>query len=221
MPTIMQTSEQVRETLTTLLKERRVSYGAISQMIGRNRTYIQQFVTRGSPARLEDKDRNTIATFLGVDERRLGAPDRGGDGQGGLVQVRRLSVEASAGVGTIVDEELSLGSFGFDSAWLRRVTSAKPEQLSIIRVKGDSMAPTLVDGDEALIDQSRCDPRSGDGIYVLRRDDTLMIKRVAVAPSSGLLTISSDNPAFPTWRDCPPDSLTVVGRTIATIRRHN
>ena len=214
----MQTPEQVRETLATLLKERGVGYAAVSVMLGRNRAYIQQFITRGNPVRLEGDDRRMIANFLGVDERRLGAPE-GGDEAGDLVQVKRLAVEASAGVGALVEGEQALGSFGFERLWLRRVTAAKPDELSIIRVKGDSMAPTLVDGDEALVDQSRRDPRGGDGIYVLRRDDALMVKRLTVTPSSGLLTISSDNQAYPTWRDCEPSSLTVVGRTIATIRR--
>lgn len=221
MPTIMQTPEQVRETLATLLKEGGVGYAAVSRMINRNAAYIQQFITRGRPARLDDKDRRMIANFLGVDEHRLGAPERGENADGDLVQVRRLAVEASAGVGALVDEEQSLGNFGFDRLWLRRMTTTKPEQLSIIRVKGDSMVPTLADGDEALVDQSRRDPRGGDGVYVLRRDDMLMVKRLTVAPSSGLLTISSDNQAYPTWRDCPPDSLTIVGRTIAAIRRFN
>ena len=217
----MQTPDQVRETLDRLIKEQGFGYAAVSRLIGRNSAYIQQFITRGRPARLDEEDRRRISDFLGVDERLLGAPERGADQGGELVQVRRLAVEASAGVGAVVDEELSLGSFGFDRRWLRQLTAAKPEQLSLIRVKGDSMVPTLVDGDEALVDQSRRDPRGGDGIYVLRRDDTLMIKRLTVTPSSGLLTISSDNQAHPTWRDCPLDSLTVIGRTIATIRRFN
>jgi phage repressor protein C with HTH and peptisase S24 domain len=215
----MQTPDQVRETLDRLLKEQRVGYAAISRMISRNSAYIQQFITRGRPTRLDEQDRRRIADFLGVDERLLGAPEREARHGGDVVQVRRLAVEASAGLGAVVDDEMSLGSFGFDRMWLRRLTHAKPEQLSIIRIKGDSMAPTLVDGDETLVDQSRRDPRGGDSIYVLRRDDTLMVKRLTVTPSSGLLTISSDNQAHPTWRDCPPGSLTIIGRTIATLRR--
>ena len=215
---MMQTPEQVRETLDRLIKERGFGYAAISRMIQRNAAYIQQFITRGRPARLDENDRRTIADFLGVDEQLLGGPDRGSRASEDTVQVRRLFVEASAGPGSIVDGELLAGQFGFNRSWLRQITRAKPEDLSTIKVKGDSMAPTLSNGDEALIDQSRRDPRDGDGIYVLRRDDTLMIKRLTISPSSILITISSDNPTYPTWRDCSPASLQIIGRAIATVR---
>lgn len=46
-----------------------------------------------------------------------------------------------------------------------------------------------------------------------------MVKRLAVAPTSATLTISSDNPAYPTWTDVPVDDIVVVGRAIWTGRR--
>jgi hypothetical protein len=67
---------------------------------------------------------------------------------------RDLSVEASAGPGAHVDAELPIGSYGFDERWLRFVCRPKPHDLSIIRVSGDSMAPTLANGDDILVDRS-------------------------------------------------------------------
>lgn len=215
----MQTPDQVRETLARLTKERGLRYTTLSGAIGRHPGYIQQFVKLGRPARLDQRDRQTIAAMLSVDEVLLGAPDSVASDDD-LVQVSRLAVEASAGPGAVVDEEAAIGRFGFDRRWLRRITRARPEQLSLIRVKGDSMAPTLVDGDDAMIDHSQADPRALDGIYVLRRDDSLLIKRLALAPTSATLTISSDNPAYPTWRDCPLASIMVVGRMIWASRAY-
>lgn len=215
----MHTSAQVRETLDRLARERGISCRALSLAIRRNPAYVQQFITRGSPARLEPQDRRVIASMLGVDEGMLGASGEPHEGTGDLLRVKRLSVEASAGPGALVDDEASAGRFGFDRAWLKRLTSAKPEQLSLIHVKGDSMAPTLADGDDLLVDHSQADPRRRDGVYVLRRDDTLMVKRLALAPTSATVTISSDNPAYPTWHDCPLTSITVVGRAIWASRQ--
>jgi phage repressor protein C with HTH and peptisase S24 domain len=108
---------------------------------------------------------------------------------------------------------------GFDPSLLRQLTRARADELSIIRVSGDSMSPTLVNGDDVLVDRSEAGRRLRDGIYVLRRDDTLMVKRLAIAPTSATLTISSDNTAYPTWRDCPLDSVAVVGRAVWSGRK--
>lgn len=215
----MLSPNQIRANLDEILKERGYSYAAVSRAIGRNAAYIQQYIVRGSPVRLEEGDRRVIAAMLGCDERDLGGPGYGGAHTPDLVQIRRLAVEASAGPGSIVDQENSIGCFSFPRLWLRRLTSARPGDLSLIRVKGDSMAPTLVDGDEALIDESQRDPCRDDGVYVLRRDDTLLVKRLTITPGSGLLTVSSDNPAYPSWHDCPLTSLNVIGRTVGKVGR--
>jgi phage repressor protein C with HTH and peptisase S24 domain len=81
-------------------------------------------------------------------------------------------------------------------------------------VKVDSLSPTLSDGDDILVDESDGAERIRDGIYVLRRDDTLMVKRIAVSPTGRHATIKSDNPSYPEWRDCELGSLGVIGRVI-------
>ena len=55
--------------------------------------------------------------------------------------------------------------FGFDERWLARLTRAKSASLSIIHVLGDSMEPTLSDGDEVLVDASD----QGSRLCVYRR----------------------------------------------------
>src|SRR3546814_17130380 len=68
------TMEHVREELDRLIQQRRLGYSSISRMIGRNSSYIQQFIKRGSPRKLDDDDRRTLASFFGVDEQVLGGP---------------------------------------------------------------------------------------------------------------------------------------------------
>src|SRR3546814_7604642 len=67
--------------------------------------------------------------------------------------------------------------FGFDERWLGKLTRAKSPSLSIIHVHGESMEPTLRDGDEVLVDSSDQGSRLRDGIYVLRADEALVVKR--------------------------------------------
>src|SRR3546814_3137984 len=103
------------------------------------------------------------------------------------------------------------GAVAFDPKWLRDL-GADPRALSIIRVEGDSMAPTLNDGDDILVDGGDAAGRLRDGIYVLRMDDALMVKRVARAPGAGRIWVISDTPQYPSYPDLPMGSGPLVGR---------
>lgn len=65
--------DQVRKALEQLAIERGESLGALSRMIGRNDAYLQQFIRRGTPAKLGEDDRLLLAQHFGIDERLLGA----------------------------------------------------------------------------------------------------------------------------------------------------
>ncbi|QNE05231.1 S24 family peptidase [Croceicoccus marinus] len=204
--------EHVREELDRLIQQRRLGYSSISRMIGRNSSYIQQFIKRGSPRKLDDDDRRTLASFFGVDEQLLGGPPA--PMRDGLIEIPVLNVDASAGFGAIAESETAHTRFGFDERWLARLTRAKSASLSIIHVLGDSMEPTLSDGDEVLVDASDQGSRLRDGIYVLRADDALVVKRVTLKPGGRKITISSDNSAYPSWDDVDRSEIQVVGRVI-------
>src|SRR5690348_6312367 len=61
-----------REALARLLKEKGEDFAGLSRLIGKNPAYIQQFIKRGTPRKLDEDDRRTIARYLGVDEALLG-----------------------------------------------------------------------------------------------------------------------------------------------------
>ena len=69
------------------------------------------------------------------------------------------------------------------------------------------MAPTLGDGDDVLLDLRDAGDRLRDGIYVLRVDERLLVKRLAVHPMGRHVTVQSDNPAYPDWPDCAIDDV--------------
>ena len=104
--------------------------------------------------------------------------------------------------------------------WIRTVATGRAEALSVIHVEGDSMLPTLTDGDQILVDTDDRE-RLRDGIYVLRADDSLLVKRLSVNPATRRLTIRSDNDAYPSWHECDPASISVIGRVIWVGRRIN
>jgi phage repressor protein C with HTH and peptisase S24 domain len=183
-------------------------------MLGRNPAYIQQFVRRGVPKRLKEADRRLLARYFSVPESVLGGPPGSDEPQGGLVAVKRTLVQASAGPGAYPADEPAKPYFAFDERWLRALTGSPAPRLSIIRVEGDSMAPTLNAGDDILVDLDDCMERLRDGIYVLRADDALVVKRLALHPAGRRVTVQSDNPAYPDWPDCDIDDLHCIGRVI-------
>lgn len=216
----------VRARLVALATARGVSLAALSALIGRNTTYLQQFVRKGSPRKLEENDRRTLAQFFGVDEAELGAGSRStviAVGQRGVVtapgiqraalaewaDIPRLPLGASAGPGSHTAEEIPSGRLRFSHRWLKG-QGLEPVMLSVIEVEGDSMEPTLRDGDEILVDRTPRPLRAG--IHVIRLDDVLLVKRLEFG-SGGTLRVISDNVAYPRM-ERPAQDVEVVGRVV-------
>ena len=203
--------DRARANLLELARQRGVSLSGLSEMIGRNSSYLQQFIRKGSPRKLEEGDRRALARFLGVAEAELGGIEdfSVSEGSGHWVEVPRLDINAAAGSGAVAISEQPFDSFRFSALWLRQ-HGLSDARLSAIRVQGDSMAPVLLDGDEILVDRGQTALR--DGVYVIRLDDVLLVKRLSRA-GSGRVTLISDNPTYPPV-DVAVTDLEIVGRVV-------
>lgn len=204
-----------QQRLLALSRQKGVSLSELSRLLDRNSSYLQQFVRKGSPRKLEETDRRTLARFFGVDEAELGAPEEkshdfsGARTAGEWVDVPRLELGVSAGPGALAPGEAAIGIFSFSRRWLRE-QGFDPANLSAVAVIGDSMEPTLRDGDEILVDRS---PRPlRDGIHVVRLDSALLVKRVGTG-LPGRAALISDNRSYAPM-DVALDDLDVVGRVV-------
>jgi phage repressor protein C with HTH and peptisase S24 domain len=202
-----------RNVIERLCTERGEDFASLSRMLGRNPAYIQQFVRRGVPKRLGETERRKLARYFSISEAMLGGPAEQ-EPANTLVAVPRSAVRASAGPGALVQEGEGHAYFGFDERWLKSLTGSPTSKLSIVRVEGDSMAPTLNAGDDILVDRGDAIERLRDGIYVIRAEDVLVVKRVALHPVGRTVTLQSDNPAYPDWPNCDLDSIHFIGRAI-------
>lgn len=201
--------ETVGETLERLANAQGVSLTELSRLIGRNLAYLQQFVRRGTPRRLAEHDRRVLAQFLGVDEALLG-----GEPRAAMITVPYLSVAVSAGRGLAAGDERAVREEAF-AAQMLRDAGVSPQGASLINVAGDSMQPTIVAGDRLLVD--RADTRvTRAGIFVVRRADDLLVKRLTREGADLLLV--SDNPDYAPIR-CAPDEVTVIGRVKLLLRQ--
>jgi phage repressor protein C with HTH and peptisase S24 domain len=213
-------NEDPRAVLERLIHERRDDYAGLSRLLGRNPAYVQQFIKRGVPKKLTEHDRAKLARYFDIDEQCLGGPPRELPVSAtDLVPIPRYRVTAAAGHGSLPGREEKVAELGFSARWLEKLSGARPRDLSIIQVEGDSMSPTLSHGDDIMVDLSAARRRLTDGIYVLRRDDALLVKRVALHPTRSTLTIASDNPAYASWTDCAPDEVDIIGRVVWAGRR--
>ncbi|MEP6786452.1 MAG: S24 family peptidase [Sphingomonadales bacterium] len=228
-----------RSILDQLIREHGEDYASLSRLLGRNAAYIQQFIRRGTPRKLDEDDRRTLARYFRIDEAMLGGPTAlppARSGRAGhvndpvpgwrgpqrpvtdLIRVPRYAVRASAGSGALDADEFDVGAIGLTATFLRTLCD-DPSQLSMIQVTGDSMEPALGDGDDILVDRADAADRLRDGIYVLRFDDALNVKRIAMNPEVGRITVRSDNPAYPSWPDCDPARIAIIGRVVWVGRR--
>lgn len=87
-----------------------------------------------------------------------------------------------------------------------------PDKMSLIKVKGDSMEPTLLSGDMILVDQSKnfIDPQGG--IYAIVIDDMIMLKRLQVL-GQGRIRVVSDNPRYESI-EVHADALAINGKVL-------
>ena len=192
-----------RAALLALAKTRELSLASLSAMLRRNPTYLQQFVSRGSPRVLAERDRRLLADVLGVAESALG-----GDAWSTAFRIPRLDIAASAGPGTLVDAELVVGTETL-SRELAHTLGLHSGQAGVIRVRGTSMEPGLRDGDHLVVDLADRAPGKRPAIYVVRIGDAVMVKRVARLGQR--LVATSDNMTAP---PVPDGVIAVVGRVV-------
>ncbi len=118
-----------------------------------------------------------------------------------------------AGRSSLTDTTSAIGFELFSSTWLRQLSPSPFSQLAVIAMSGDSMEPTLGHADHALVDTAQVNLRR-EGIYVLRLEDTLLIRRVSMHPATMRVTISADNVRYQPYADLDPDALETLGRVV-------
>lgn len=112
----------------------------------------------------------------------------------GLIPVRE-DVEVSAGDGAVIgNEEKPKYCLAFRKDWLNS-RGLKEKDLYVVFARGDSMEPTISDGDSLLVNTAEKEPQDGH-IYVIRNGEITWVKRIQRQIDGSLLLIS-DNKIYP------------------------
>lgn len=118
-------------------------------------------------------------------ERVVSADEIGGE----FDYVRRVKATLGLG-GSFVTDGATKGLYAFRKDFFREVGS--PSALILFPASGDSMEPTICDGDLILLNTSEAQfpPKEGE-LWGIRVGNQLMAKRVVFRP--GLMVLQSDN----------------------------
>lgn len=193
-----------REALGGLISERGETYASISRLLGRNSAYIQQFIKRGSPARLDQSDIALLALHFDVPVEILGGKEGPTVGQRSIVKVPLLN-----GTGNDSRSQWRL----VDAAWLGRLCD-QPASVAILPIVGEAMEPTLCNGDEVMISRVRFQESVREGLYAIRGSSEIFVRRIAIDPTKNRLTVLTDHPAYPSWQGIQRKAVDIVGRVI-------
>lgn len=131
-----------------------------------------------------------------------------------FVFVPRYAAKASAGHGSDTQDcGKHLFSMAFRRYWIQHYLRAEPRNLAVISVNGDSMEGVLNDRDVILIDMADTAPTGG--LYVVRVDGDLIVKRLQKLPGGRLLLLSA-NPAYKEVEIDPVQTadFAVIGRVV-------
>lgn len=136
-----------------------------------------------------------------------------------FAKVPLFDAQLSAGGGSSNHLELVLGHLAFRRDWLSRL-GVGPANAALARAKGDSMQPTIWEGDVVLIDtarktlniRKRSATRRRSPIYAVLDDGDARLKRIE-RPSEDQVMLLSDNPDYPPEL-CHPRDLSIIGKVL-------
>ena len=95
----------------------------------------------------------------------------------------------------VTEGDVIAGHMPVTQEWLQQRRVTQVDALRLVQGRGSSMEPTFKDGDLLLVNTAQRDAERVPGVYVLRADGQLFVKRVQHG-MNGAAFVSSDNPAI-------------------------
>lgn len=127
-----------------------------------------------------------------------------------MIDVPVLDIRVAAGPGNLVDAEAVAERISIPAVLLRRIVEVDPRHLVMVAAQGDSMEPTIKEGELLVVDTSVHEVRDA-GIYVVVMEGEARVKRVQRARGGALLLLS-DNPTYLPIEVDSRDEARIAGR---------
>lgn len=218
-----------------------LSRSEVAARLGVSQQAVQQWERDQKPTHPRREKAQRLAELTGVREAwlvsgdgemlpghpRVGEPDQAYETTeqklpseiGNYTLVPRYNITAGMGPGEWFRSEQIIDELAFKTGWLRD-RGLQPDKVAVIACRGESMSPTIRDGDIALVDL-RATELKHDGIYAIRRDgngddNEIIVKRVQLLLSKRI-RIVSDNEEVAAVEEFPANQMPdvdVIGRVV-------
>jgi hypothetical protein len=223
--------EQMAARVRDRAEAENVSYSSIMKALGSSSSAFANYWTgkRAWPAELIPKLAECLST--NVDALMVGNGDHDGAGvvaEGRLgfngfpaqlqppasasVLLPEIDIGYSMGGGLVIADHVDGNMVPFPRDWLRSLIRGTFDEVFIARGEGDSMQPTLLDGDIVIVDTAQNAITSQDRIWCVGYGELGMIKRLRAMPDRGIM-VMSDNPAIQPFTAYDGE-LHIIGRVV-------
>jgi transcriptional regulator with XRE-family HTH domain len=132
-----------------------------------------------------------------------------------MVELQHIDFAYGMGA-TYGDGHVDVQLLHFPRVWVEAITSSPPAMLTWASGRGDSMAPTIHDGDLVLLDRSQRQVVEQDALWAYTVGDFGAIKRLRM--KGNRVVILSDNPSVPPDEELA-EEVNIVARVIFIGRR--
>ena len=198
------------------LTKRKISYTDISSAMGISRQYAHQIKEK----ELTKEQIELLERYFEIDltdEKLLY-----GGASTDCVTIQHVHLSPSCGRGTALYHDADITPIKLGTHLIKDVLNvSKPENLKIFKACGDSMSPTIEDGDILLVDIGRSDFNNG-GVFLLTINNEWFIKRLRLRISGELEIISENSKKYGEPEILKPnDDVEVIikGRVIKNLSR--
>lgn len=200
------------ETIIGLTK-RKISYADVANALGVSRQYAHQLRNKEIP----DKYVRLLETYFSVNL--TGDNDVTGEE---CLTLQHVHLNPSCGRGTSVYYDADITPVKLGTQMIKNILNvSRPENLKIFKACGDSMSPTIEDGDILLVDIGRNDFNNG-GVFLLTINNDWFIKRLRLKITGELEIISENTKKYGEPEILRPDDdveVVIKGRVIKNLSR--
>lgn len=137
------------------------------------------------------------------------------------VKIERIHINPSCGSGTIVLDEAEVTPILLGTKMIQNIFKIQDARsLKVFQASGDSMEPTIYDGDDVLVDINRKDYING-GVFIIEKLGDWFIKRLRLKFDGSLEIISDNNTKYDTEIIKQTDGIdiNIKGRVIKNLSR--
>ena len=188
------------------LKDNNITEAELSRRIGFTQAGINGWKVKGALPRADIAIKTASVLNTTVEYLINGSPNFSENKSTNSFLIPVLNQELSAGHGDILPEQDIIQGLISVPNWLRK---AYGQNLASLHVHGDSMQPTLNDGDMIVCDSLGWD--NSDGLYAIRMNGNGYVKRIQVANDK--IFIISDNPVYKTIEEpLSSEAVNIIGK---------